>query len=327
MRGPTRLLLALVPLGLVVGLGACSDDWFRGDTESFRPPDATVVDHADCFGPNTRSQLVEIGRNADVRVVEDDQSGYPPDSFDPVTVVRCELGRDAAQKPTIDTVTLDGDVGAVRDAFRVQSRRFRDGVFASCAIHEIVPAALWLVDTTGRAVELAWPARPCGYQDGPVQPLRNLREVDRTSESTVVADANTACDRQFFDQFERTDAAQVDDVRGRLERGEMYNPLDNELATPITDVGGLVICRSSESGSVSGIRLTQKDSRELMVAISQASYAPPCDLAATAIAQTTLLRADGSGGTDVFVELDGCRRALLNGYLSTPDWAIETMSR
>ncbi|WP_251012562.1 hypothetical protein [Rhodococcus erythropolis] len=244
-----------------------------------------------------------------------------------MAVFRCEVGEGASGALTVDMVRLEGDVAAVKNAYRVDSERFPDNVVASCVPSELVPVKLWMVNSAGQVMFPSWPSSPCGFQVGPLDSLRALHEVERVRTSLSLSPTMANCDPSSAVEFDRTDAREVDEAREQLQRGEGYDPLDNELATPIADVAGLAVCRHESQTNVDVIRLSEAESREVVAAIADAPIAPPCDQIATVTASSTLLRADGSGGTPVIVELDGCRRSGLSGYRSTPEWVTEVFAR
>ncbi|MDI9915966.1 hypothetical protein [Rhodococcus sp. IEGM 1379] len=125
---------------------------------------------------------------------------------------------------------------------------------------------------------------------------------------------------------ETFEARTVDDVERdttRVEDG--HAKFGSAIATPLDDVGRLNICRYDGASGLfeSAVRLTQKESRDFTRMLATAPAAPPCDLGATRMASTTLMRADGSGGTPVTLELDGCRRAHVGGaFRSVPESGI-----
>ncbi len=126
-------------------------------------------------------------------------------------------------------VRLEGDVAAVKDAYRVDSKRFPDNVVASCVTSELIPVKLWMVNSAGQVMFPAWPSSPCGFQVGPLDSLRSLHEVERVRTSLSLSPTMANCDRSSALQFDRTDAREVDKAREQFERGEVYDPLDNEL--------------------------------------------------------------------------------------------------
>ncbi|MDJ0363097.1 hypothetical protein [Rhodococcus sp. H29-C3] len=103
-----------------------------------------------------------------------------------------------------------------------------------------------------------------------------------------------------------------------------------KLATPIDDVGRLRICRFV-NGDVpvegSRDRLTLEQSRTLMQTVLQLPLAPPCEQSAQHFAAIELLRPDGSGGTQMQVELDGCKRLSLGGYSATTDNLLNVITQ
>ncbi|MFK4360853.1 hypothetical protein [Rhodococcus sp. 27YEA6] len=317
-----RALLSVPLVASLCLVTACSAPFWR-DSVYFTPPEARVFETADCLGIEVAWGLFGV----DLYSRPKHETGYLPSDFDPVAVFRCEVGEDASGALTVDMVRLEGDVAAVKDAYRVDSKRFPDNVVASCVTSELVPVKLWMANSAGQVMFPAWPSSPCGFQVGPLDSLRSLHEVERVRTSLSLSPTMANCDRSSAVQFDRTDAREVDKAREQFERGEGYDPLDNELATPVADAAGLSVCRHESQTDVDVIRLSEAESRDVVAAIADAPIAQPCDQIATATASSTLLRVDGSGGTPVSVELDGCRRAALSGYRSTPEWVTETFAR
>lgn len=298
----------------------------RSDSVSFTPAVASVVDHAECTTPDISVPLSGFAQ-VDSQIPPTTQPGYPPSDFEPVALVRCEHGENAAGGMTIDAVRLEGDVSAAVEAFRTDSHRFRDNIAADCAIREIGPVALWFVDASGSAFRPAWPSSPCGFRDAPLESLDALHEVSRQQHpiDAISADDPGICQDSIGSPFDVTTHNDVDQsVRSENTR---YSPLGSPLATPVDDVGRLQVCRYNLGQESSHVRLTSTDSVELMHAAAAAPIAPPCDLIAQQVASIDLLRADGSGGTRLFAELDGCQRISFGGYRQLPASITELLSR
>lgn len=324
LRIRPRLLAVLSVLAVSATVSCSSVFGFGDNTQDFIPADAAVVDGVDCslwevrtpleqqldwYPPSTESSAAPIG--------------YPPDDFDPVEVTRCERGQDEAGTLTIDTVRLGGNIEAVVDAFRTPSKQFKNGdTMVSCAIIGYEPAGLWLVDGAGRAIRPQWPRRPCGFLPVPSKPIADLDEIGRSSEPVVgvAADDPGICPASYGSPFSVTTQSDVNEAIEREDQRSGYGPTDGGLGTPIDDVGRLQVCSSATSpeGFVeqSRVRLTLTDSRRLTSAAAQSSIAPACTEVATRIAVTDLVRPDGSGGTRLSAELDGCRRIEFGGYRS-----------
>lgn len=322
-----RKFLAVAFVG-AVSIFAVASMYFsvRSDSVSFTPPVASIVDHAECTTPDISVPLSGLAQ-VDSQTPPITEPGYPPSGFAPVAVVRCERGENAAGGLTIDAVRLEGDVSAAVEAFRIESHRFRGNISASCAIRELVPIGLWFVDASGSAFRPAWPSAPCGFQDAPLEPLTALHEVSRQQHSidAVSADDPGICPDSIGSLFELTTHDDVE--RSVRSENTGYSPLDSPLATPVDDVDRLQVCRYNLGQESPHIRLTSTDSVELMRAAAAAPIAPPCDLIAQQVASIDLRRADGSGGTQVLAELDGCQRISFGGYRQIPASITELLTR
>ncbi|MCZ4077029.1 hypothetical protein O1W68_03655 [Rhodococcus sp. H36-A4] len=305
------------------------------DTVSFRPPTASVVESADCLSRDIYTALTGVGPWDPAIASTAPEVGYPPAGFEPVAVVRCERGVGSSGEMSVDSVRLQGDVSAVADAFSARSSRYADNISASCALAVDVPAGLWLVDDAGQAFRPAWPSAPCGFQDDPLEPLRMLDEVSRSVHPTGVAVDALGCGGASGSEFENTTTEDVDAAVEREREGGRIRP--PALAMPTSDVGGLQVCRypvepAGLDGSYvvpgSTLALNRSDSAALAIPLADAPVAQPCSLDATQMASTVLLRPDGSGGTRVSFELDGCRRAVgFDGFRELSDAALAVLSR
>ncbi|MCD2103749.1 hypothetical protein O4214_02295 [Rhodococcus erythropolis] len=295
------------------------------DYESFTPPVATAVDRADCLAPDIAAALVSPEARDSSTALRPEGSGYPPPDFSPVAVVRCERGEASDGGLTIDAVRLEGDIDAVDDAFREQSRRFPANVQASCAYRHLLPAGLWLLDDAGAAIRPTWPTEPCGLQEQPYVALSQLHEASREQHlvAGISSDDAGTCAESIGLLFETTTETDVD--RMAAHDDTYIRPLtETPLTTPISDVGRLQVCRYSTEPPLpeSRSRLSRQQSTDLMEVASTAPPAGPCDLVAQHIALIDVLRPDGSGGTRMAVELDGCQRVNLLGQRQLPAGVI-----
>lgn len=270
-----------------------------GDIVSYRPDTAGLADSADCMAENVYTEITGSGP-WDPSISEDaPEPGYPPPYFEPVSMVRCEISLTPDHVETLDTVTLTGDVDAVMDAFRVDSKRYSDFVSVSCPYEVFPPVGLWFVDEAGTAFRPIWPSAPCGLQDGPSAALRALDEASRTVYSTGYdVDYASSCGA-VYDGFLTTAAQDIQQVE--MEPG---------LLMPTDDVGYLQLCRYPV-GAEYGVPLvlSQAESVALIAGVSEAPRAQPCSEVATRVASAQLRSGDLSGGATVSFELDGCRRA------------------
>lgn len=309
---------------VAVSLGGCSQA--PGPWESYRPPVASIVRHVDCTAPDIIGPLFGGDRwNAD-----NDPSavkpGYPLGHFMATAVVRCERGETPEGSAVVDSVRFEGNVGAVVEAFREESRRPRENVIADCLFAERPPAGMWLVDKFDRAIRLAWPADICGYKDDPLAPLASLREVSRQRAELPAMPTGALCDAGRHVGLGVTTQADVDRIAESVSTGEMDSPADKS-ATPIGDVGGLTVCTYVTSDDQvttgSSVRLPLRESRDVVRAALAAPLAKPCDTVPQRVATAALLRADGSGGAPLVAELDGCRRVDVGfGPTRAPDSAV-----
>jgi hypothetical protein len=300
---------------------------FGADHVSFTPATAPIVDRPDCLTRDIYTSLTGLGPWGSADTPASPAPGYPPADFEPVTVVRCELAENAAGKMTVDSVTLQGDVAAVTRAFSIDSQRFPDNVSASCALNVETSVGLWLVDARGSAFRPAWPSIPCSFREEPLEALRALHEVGRESFDTgVPVNLPRYCSDRFgFTGGIYSGTAATEEARRALDLS--VRPLLADLALPVDDVGPLQVCRHGVDEPVPGgwhMWLTAQESADLVRSVLSAPVAAPCNLTATRLVSIRLLRADGSGGVTLSVELDGCRRV---GPNAAPVALIEALGR
>lgn len=308
-----RRTFALVTGVLTCALLAACD----GGDVSYRPPVAATFDRADCQAPDIERRLTALVDDGIDTGPPAQGVGYPPADFVPVSVVRCERGENSSGALTIDSVRLEGDIGAAWDAFREESERFPEGAMASC-IRQTPSVAVWFVDDEERAVRPAWPSTGCGPKDGPIAALAKLREVDRQQHVTALrADDPGVCDTKFGKAFSTTTDADVRPDSEEERRARISEK--SALAFPIDGIGRLQVCRYRETGGESTqesrSRLTVQQSADVVLGVVAAPAASACSLVATRTATIALLRPDGSGGDRIDVELDGCTRATASGLL------------
>ncbi len=292
--------------------------------ETFTPPEASVVEKADCLLPEIQTPLAGAVQWPQIDAPPTITPGYPPDDFEPVAIVRCERGEDPNGQLTIDAIHMEGQVDDVYETFRTLSQRFAgSGSGSSCAVDGRPPVGLWLVNRDDHAIRPQWPTTPCGYDLSPLDALATLHEVKR--EQNVVdglAADNAGVCPQTVPTFSVTIENNPPDERQQYREA-------TELATPIADVGRLQICRFANADvpvEESRNRLTADQSRTLMQTVVQLPLAPPCEQSAQRYAVIELLRPDGSGGTHMQVELDGCKRLSLGGYSATTDSLIAALT-
>ena len=200
---------------------------WRSIGQTASPPDITAA----LVAPEARDSSIAL---------RPEGSGYPPPDFSPVAVVRCERGETSDGGLTIDSIRLEGDIHAVDDAFREQSRRFPANVRADCAYRLVPPAGLWLVDEAGAAIRPTWPTAPCGLQEKPHAALSQLHEISRAQHPVdgISSDDAGTCAESIGQPFATTTEA---DMSRMAEHEDTHaRPLtETALATPISDVGRL----------------------------------------------------------------------------------------
>lgn len=325
---------------IVVAAVACSTSLNPfSDSVSYRPSVATVVASPDCLAEDIYTALTGLGPWDPAITPVAPTPGYPPASFQPVAVQRCERGVDEAGNLTVDSVRLEGDIDAVDAAFSADSERFPDGVMASCAYAMNPPAGLWFVNEDDEAFRPAWPASPCGLQDAPIGALAELTEVSRSSHSTEYNDRyTTSCEARSYGAYFETTTP--DEVAAAQEREKASaTPIVPSLVMPIDDVDALKLCtyptyfgEKPEDAAVSVVgsqtTLNRPDSAALVRSVAAAPVAPPCEVASTRTTSTELRRPDGSGQAFVSFELDGCQRASGFGYYrAIPADVLATLTR
>lgn len=310
------------------------------ETVSFRPPIAGMTGTPNCMSENIFAALTGSGpwnaSNAD----DAPTPGYPPRHFEPTEVLRCERALNSDNVLTVDSVRLHGDVGTAMDAFSVDSTRFASGIMASCVSVPEAPVGLWFVDASGRAFRPAWPAEPCGLREEPLHALNELEEVSRDVHSTGYDyDHATVCaGPATIDAFYDTSDSDVADAVERQRNGDSMRP--PTVVAPTDDVGFLQVCTytgseradtaQSRSETVTGTSfvLDRSDSIEMVVQIADAPVAQPCSTSATRFASADLRRPDGSGATQLTIELDGCRRVAGMGFLrELPNSGYDILTR
>lgn len=327
-RRPTARLILVAIVGVLAT--ACAPGMIFGpDFVLFTPKAAPIVDRADCLTPDIYTGLTGLGPWPSADIAPAPELGYPPDDFDPVSVVRCELAQNPAGNTTVDAVSLAGDVAAVVEAFSIESRRYPDNVSISCAISVDPAVGLWLVDARGRAIRPAWPSVPCSFREEPLDALRALHEVGRESFDTgVPITLPRNCTERFSGSMGGVYSGTAAIERERRALNLSARPLLADLALPIDDVGPLQACRHGVNEPAQGggwyLWLTARESSNAIRSVLGAPIAAPCSLTATRLVSIRLSRADGSGGVTMSVELDGCRRV---GQNAAPEALIEMLSR
>ncbi len=319
-----RLMRSLIAtpaicIAVVVGTSGCSYFGLQ-DYVEFTPPPAQIQSRADCGLADITSALGDPDNSP---VGDVDGEGSIPDGFTAERVVRCERGVDTSGRLTVDAVTLVGDIGAVSAAFDQRSQRNPDGVSTSCPFGSRVPAGLWLEAADGSAVRPQWPRVICGFRDEPMSALKLMREVGRTTVTSIESPSyGRGCAASAPYVFRATTTS--DRARSGRDKTRLLMPTD--------DVDALTVCGYRNYGEYSTFtgsrRLSVADSRRVAVAGTTAPPASACDRTASEVVALRLLRPDGSGGGQMLVEIDGCRRVMTsipNTYSAMPSAAMDLL--
>lgn len=106
----SRVRSPLILVGvLVVASTSCSSSLNPFiDSVSYRPSTATVVSSPDCMALDIYTELTGLGPWDPALTSDAPDPGYPPFTFQPVAVARCERGLDEAGFMTVDSVRLRG---------------------------------------------------------------------------------------------------------------------------------------------------------------------------------------------------------------------------
>ena len=291
---------------LLTGCGLVSDG-----TESYRPLAGDIVPVADCALPDIVHRL-QFGENNSGDNIPNE--GSLPSGFTPSRVVVCELAEGAGGSASVDAVSLGGDVADFAKAMNQRSERPDKNTSYSCAYEVKAPAAIYFVSPAG-AVRTQWPTVICGFSDDPLEPLKALVETGRTRVQNIERLVPTRCLQSTGSSFVRT--AQPDTTSRAVK--------PPTLRSPDRDVMGLTACTYRVTRGLTGdvadtavtkqTRLSALASTQLMRDVFAAPAAPDCDLDATEIVILDLYRPDGSGGNELLVETDGCRRLSINGRI------------
>ena len=314
---PFQAAPLLAAVCLLVGLtSGCDAFSISGDTggdirtESYRPPAAAVVAAPSCASQDVVARLTDPSSRTLPTPMP--AEGSLPKEFKPTGLVRCEIGRTGNGQFTIDAVDLGGDIDQVVAALNKPSDRPAKGVDVECGEGYRPPAALWITSASG-ASRIKWPTGPCSPRDDPLRPLESLREDSRRAVSTVGLPPPSDCRGDF------------DRLLGRpTSAADAFPPSTRRPAIGLPDrVAWGTICRYRLTGATSGpdfsqlgqTQMTTESSNQLLRAALAAPSAPPCTQPATQVAATRLFRPDGSGGSVLTVELDGCKRLSIDRFI------------
>lgn len=300
------VIAAVAIMTALTGCGLVSDG-----TESYRPPAGEIVAAADCGLPDI-VHLLQLGENNSGDNTPNE--GSLPSGFTPSGVVVCELAEGTDGSGTIDAVTLGGDVADFAEAINRRSERPDKNTSYSCAYHIKAPAAIYLVSPAG-AVRMQWPTVICGLSDDPLKPLEALKETGRTPVQNIGGLRPLQCPPSPSGSFRRT--AEPAPAPPAVERPT--------VRFPDRDIMGLTACTYRVTRGLTGedadtaltnrTRLSSSASTQLIRDVLAAPAARPCDFDATEIVSLDLYRPDGSGGSELQIETDGCRRLSINGII------------
>ena len=291
---------------LLTGCSLVSDG-----TESYRPPAGDIVPAADCALPDI-VHLLQFGENNSGDNTPNE--GSLPPGFTPTGVVVCQLAEGTDGSGSIDAVTLGGDVADFAEAINQQSERPDKNTSYSCAYEVKAPAAIYLVSPEG-AVRMQWPTVICGFSDDPLKPLEALKETGRTPVQNTGGLSPTQCPPSPSGSFRRT------------AEPAPAPPADKRptVRFPDRDIMGLTACtyrvNRGPTGDIADTALTDQTrlsasaSTQLIRDVLTAPAARSCELDATGIVTLDLYRPDGSGGSELQIETDGCRRLSINGII------------
>ena len=147
--------------------------------------------------------------------------------------------------------------------------------------------AFWLVDNRGRAVRPGYPSDSCGLpKPGGLAALKELSPVGSTEQRILLSD---------------------DQIRELSNCSPSYRlPTAGTQAVPTPLPVGGTYCRFSSDEFVG--------TRSTTVTIDGLVPAPACDVAATEVASTMYTGGPIGQQQLVTVEIDGCRRVIVDGY-------------
>lgn len=285
----------------VAVLGACS--LARGPV-----PDrdvAEIVERAGCGLPN---DAVALGAAAprDLLPPPAPRRGTVPPGFEPAYAITCDpwLGYDVTADLTssFSEHRWEGDFdGPIRRIDAPSEGKRLDSIGCPVASIAALPD-LWLVAANGAAVMPSYPVDDCGFEQ--IGGLADIEEMTQASETRYDVQLTPAM------------------LRERMGCGiDQIIPTVGDLVLAPNDYSiRSAVCRhrTGPDGST-----TFTGAEELMEAIDDAfrnsSPAGPCGSAATRTVNTSLTFYDiqAPGPLPVLIELDGCRRVIVEGHVAT----------
>lgn len=167
------LLACLAPM-IALTLGGCG--LLPGGLSTYTPGAAAIQDSLDCPG-STVGWLPERASPPASDVSASALEGSVPEGFVPVQVVRCStLVKDPTGDYTVVLLEehLEGDYSQLLAALAQPSDKGGSG--PCTADMEVIPP-LWMVDSKGRAIQLAWPVDACGKTRGKPGTGKTLAEL------------------------------------------------------------------------------------------------------------------------------------------------------
>ena len=161
-----RLTVGVAAVAASLLLSACAGpNGSPGESPGGGAP-AELVRGADCLAPNLSSEPTFLGEPPTGNADHPDAPapGEVPDDFAPVSVVRCafvggfedEQGRWSA----VTVETLTGDFGRLVTALAEPNDQ--PGINQACTLDMELVSVLWLQNSAGDAMRVAWPVTACG---------------------------------------------------------------------------------------------------------------------------------------------------------------------
>ncbi|THG28503.1 hypothetical protein [Naasia lichenicola] len=170
------IVLACV-VGITAALTGCS-------SAGPNTPTGEVVSAVDCLAPNMRyfaDYTVTPTPSPDPAHLPAPEAGRTPPGFVPASAVLCS-GDVVDGSFSVTERHLSGPMSELRAALAVRSDAPTSG--ACSADYEIVPE-LWIVDSSGDSVRMAWPVDGCGKTKPATQEALDRLDVSQTIVHTL----------------------------------------------------------------------------------------------------------------------------------------------